>query len=86
MKTYRGSGGINPRIPNIGTRWTDWLDSRFGHFTLGVRIPSGTHWTGGWVGPRVGLEAMTERKISSYWRCWELNSSYSACIVVCIMT
>jgi hypothetical protein len=51
MKTYRGSGGIAPRILDLGTRWR-WVVS----FTPqplypGERFP-GTHWIGGWVGPR----------------------------------
>jgi hypothetical protein len=25
--------------------------------------PPGTHWIGGWVGPRAGLDAMVKRKI-----------------------
>jgi hypothetical protein len=32
------------------------------HFTPGERIP-GTHCTGGWVGPRVGLDVGARRKI-----------------------
>jgi hypothetical protein len=31
-------------------------------FTPGERIP-GTHWIGGWVGPRAGLDAGARRKI-----------------------
>jgi hypothetical protein len=31
-------------------------------FTPGERTP-GTHWAGGWVGPRAGLEAETRRKV-----------------------
>jgi hypothetical protein len=43
-------------ILDIGTSWgwvvsiTPWL-----HFTQGERTPC-THWIGGWVGPRVGLD------------------------------
>jgi hypothetical protein len=32
-----------------------------GRFTLGERAPY-THWIGGWVGPRVGLEDVEKRK------------------------
>jgi hypothetical protein len=28
-------------------------------------IAPGTHWIGGWVGPRAGLDAVVKRKISS---------------------
>jgi hypothetical protein len=47
------------------------LDTRWGRvvsvtprprFTPGERTP-GTHWTGGWVGPRAGLNAGARRKI-----------------------
>jgi hypothetical protein len=31
--------------------------SRSGHFTPWERVP-GTHWIGGWVGPKVGLDDM----------------------------
>jgi hypothetical protein len=34
-----------------------------GRFTPGERIP-GTHWTGGWVGPRAGLGCGGEEKKS----------------------
>jgi hypothetical protein len=41
----------------------EWLASRPGHaFTPGEKIP-GTHWTGGWVGPRAGLNIEATRKI-----------------------
>jgi hypothetical protein len=33
----------------------DWSASRPRRFTPGERAPS-THWIGGWVGPRAGLE------------------------------
>jgi hypothetical protein len=32
------------------------------HFTSGERTP-GTHWTGGWVDPRAGLDAEARREI-----------------------
>jgi hypothetical protein len=32
-----------------------------GRFTPGERAP-GTHWIGGWVGPRAGLDAMEKRE------------------------
>jgi hypothetical protein len=33
----------------------EWPASRPGRFTPGERVPC-THWTGGWVDPRVGLD------------------------------
>jgi hypothetical protein len=33
----------------------EWSASRPGRFTTGERAP-GTHWIGGWVGPRTGLD------------------------------
>jgi hypothetical protein len=42
----------------------EWSDSRPGRFTPRERAP-GTHWIGGWVGPRVVLDAVVKRKIPS---------------------
>jgi hypothetical protein len=42
----------------------EWSDSRPGRFTPRERAP-GTHWTGGWVGPRAVPDAMVKRKIPS---------------------
>jgi hypothetical protein len=42
-------------ILGLGTRWGEWSASRpVRAFTPGERTP-GTHCTGGWVGPRAGL-------------------------------
>jgi len=35
----------------------EWSDSRHGRFTPKERSP-GTHWIGGWVVPRAGLDAL----------------------------
>jgi hypothetical protein len=113
MKTYWGSGGIAPRILDLGTRWKwvvsftprplyqqnlmliRWFKNRSlilaarrrnthvfsalrvwstppPHLTLWIR-PSSSHWTGGLVGPRVGLDATEKRKNSHYCPCGELN-------------
>jgi hypothetical protein len=40
----------------------EWSASRPGRAILGERTP-GTHWIGGWVGPRAGLDAGARRKI-----------------------
>jgi hypothetical protein len=57
-----GRGGITPRILNLGTRWV--LSRQFhetGRFTPGERAPS-THFSGGRVGPKAGLDAVAKRK------------------------
>jgi hypothetical protein len=64
MKTYGGSGGIAPPFLTSALDG-EWLASRPGHFIPGNRAP-GTHWIGGWVGPRIGLYAV-KRKILT-WR------------------
>jgi hypothetical protein len=56
--------GIALCILNLGSRWR-WLVS----FTLRPLYPrgknSGTHWIGGWVCPRAGLDDVAKRKILS---------------------
>jgi hypothetical protein len=47
-----------------GTRWGEWSSSRPVRLTPRNRAP-GTHWIGGWVGPRAVLEAVVKRKIPS---------------------
>jgi hypothetical protein len=42
----------------------EWSASRPGRFTPGLRVP-GTHWIGGWEGPRADLDAVAKRKISA---------------------
>jgi hypothetical protein len=39
----------------------EWSASRLGRFTPGERAP-GSHWIGGWVDPRAGLDDMSKRK------------------------
>jgi hypothetical protein len=45
----------------------EWSASRLGRFTPRERAP-GTHWIGGWVGPRDVLDAVVKRKIPSHRR------------------
>jgi hypothetical protein len=58
----------------------EWSASRPGRaFTPGERTP-GTHWTGGWVGSRAGLDTEARGKISS-------NSAfgiYVFCMILCV--
>jgi hypothetical protein len=42
----------------------EWSASRLGRFTPKERAPR-THWIGGWVGPRAGLDAVVKRNIPS---------------------
>jgi hypothetical protein len=42
----------------------EWSASRPSHFTLREGVP-GTHWIGGWVGPRAILDVVVKRKIPS---------------------
>jgi hypothetical protein len=48
----------------------EWSASRPYRFTPRERAP-GTHWIGGWVGPRAVLDAVVKRKIPS--PLWESN-------------
>jgi hypothetical protein len=41
----------------------EWSASRLGRFIPGTA--HGTHWIGGWVGPRAGLDTVSKRKIPS---------------------
>jgi len=55
MMAYWGSGVIVPRILDLGTKCR-WVVS----FMPRERT-RGTHWIGGWVGPRAGLDAVMKR-------------------------
>jgi len=55
-------GHIVSHILNLSTRWGDeWSTLCLGCFTIMERAP-GTHWTGGWVGPRAGLDVVVMRR------------------------
>jgi hypothetical protein len=61
MKAYRG---VNVQIHIFLTSalgGDEWSASRPGRFTLGEKAPS-THWIGGWVDPRAGVDDMEKRK------------------------
>jgi hypothetical protein len=55
MKTYKGSGFIVPRILTSALDEGEWLVSG------PSRLNPSTHWTGGWVGPRAGLDDVEKR-------------------------
>jgi hypothetical protein len=58
----------------------EWSSSRLCRFTHKERAP-GTHWIGGWVGPRAGLDAVVKRKIPSHCRVSNPQSSSGSCRV-----
>jgi hypothetical protein len=61
MKVY---GGVDVQIHIVLTSALvggEWSASCPCCFTPGERAP-GTHWTGGWVDPRAGLDDMVKRK------------------------
>jgi hypothetical protein len=63
MKTYWWSGGTAHSLTSA-LDGGEWSASYPGSYTPGERTP-GTHWTGGWVGPRAGLDTVSKRKIPS---------------------
>jgi hypothetical protein len=73
METW-GNGGIAPPFFTSALDGGEWLASRVCRFTPEERAP-GTHWIGGCVGPRVGLDAVEKRKIL---HCRESNPGCSS--------
>jgi hypothetical protein len=57
------NGVIVAGILKLGTRLGEWSASRPSHFTPSGQRSHGTPWIGGWVGPKVGLDAVATRKI-----------------------
>jgi hypothetical protein len=60
MKTDWGSGGIAPRILDLGTRWRWVVNFTPRSLYPRERIPA-NHWIGVWVGPRDVLDAVVKR-------------------------
>jgi hypothetical protein len=56
---YSSTHSLTPEL--VGGEWSA---SRIGHFTPSERAP-GTHWIGGWVGPRAILDTVVKRKSPS---------------------
>jgi len=77
------SVSIDPRILNLSARWSEWSASRPGRFTPAERA-TGTHSTGGWMGPNAGLDVVGRRKIPS--PCLESNPGIPARSLVAILS
>jgi hypothetical protein len=56
-----GSGIIAPSVLTSTLNGGKWSDTRSGFFTP-WEITRGTHWIGGWLGPRSGLDAVGRQK------------------------
>jgi hypothetical protein len=59
MKVYRGVDEQTHVFFISALLGGEWSASRPGSFTPGERVP-GTHWIGGWLDPRVGLNDMNK--------------------------
>jgi hypothetical protein len=55
MKTYGGVDVYTHVFLTSALVRGEWAASRPGRFTPGERAP-GTHWIGGWVGSRAGMD------------------------------
>jgi hypothetical protein len=74
MKAYWGSGSIAHAFLNLALDGGEWSVSRSGRFTP-REIALGTHWIGGWVGLRAGLDAVVRSKLPSPYRDMNPRSS-----------
>jgi hypothetical protein len=70
IKVYGESGRKAPPFLTSAVDESKWSASRLDPFTLGERAGC-THWVGGWVGRRAGLDTVEKRKIIC--PCGELN-------------
>jgi hypothetical protein len=61
MKTYGGMDVQTPVFLTSALAGGDWSASQPDRFTSEKRAP-GTHWIGGWVDPRAGLDEVEKRK------------------------
>jgi hypothetical protein len=57
-----GNGGTAPPFLISGLDISEWSASQPSRFIIGkeppVPYPMGIHWTGDWVGPRAGVDAV----------------------------
>jgi hypothetical protein len=79
---HMGSGGIAPPFLTLQLYGDEWSASRSCRFTLGNMTPS-THWIGGWVSSRAGLDVTEDIKISC--PCRKTNPGCSARSLVAIL-
>jgi hypothetical protein len=67
-----GSGVTAPHaFLTLALDGDEWSASHPEHFTPKERAPS-THWIGGWVGPRAGMDIVVNRKIPALARNYTL--------------
>jgi hypothetical protein len=55
------SGGISPPKLTSAVDGGEWSASHTGPYTP-RETAAGTHWVGGWLGPRLGLEAVEKKE------------------------
>jgi hypothetical protein len=97
---YMGEWCYSSTILDLSTRWRWVVSSKPQHFSPGEISPPSTHWRGGWVDSRAGLDAREKRKIfpcqESRHSCpahspslyWLLLYFYRCCILIpyCLWT
>jgi len=83
MKTYWVNGDVAFPILTSAVDGGESLGSCPGRFNCG-KITSFTHWIGGWVSPRDGLETVVRRK--SFITCQKLNPGRPVRSLVTILT
>jgi hypothetical protein len=85
MKAYEGVEAQLHTFLKSALHGDKWSTSCSGGFTPGERVP-GTHWIGGWVGPRIGRNAVAKRKNPFTVYCRESKSGRPARSLVTILT
>jgi hypothetical protein len=84
METHWKNRGTAPRILNLSAtlRWVISFTPR----QLYHRVTdAGTHRTGGWAGPRAGLDAVAKRKEYYHCPCREFNPDCLVCSLVSVL-
>jgi hypothetical protein len=78
MKTYGGVAVWMHVFLILVLVGGEWSASRPGRYTPKERAP-GTHWVGGWVGPRAGLDIVEKRKFLTLQGLKIRHLGHSAC-------